>query len=139
LHEVHTAAVRTLCAKDYPLAILEGWLLNRSPDSYLAPIERGVIFVAERDSRILGFGEAAPGAVVAVYVDPTVTHQGIGATLLRSALERARQSHSGPVTVESTLNAIAFYERHGFREIKRSSVKRNHVQVPIVVMEHDAV
>jgi len=139
LHEVHTAAVRTLCADYYPAEILDGWLLNRSADGYLPPIERGAIFVAERDSTVLGFGEAAPGVVVAVYVHPSVAHQGIGSALLRYALERARQSHSGPITVESTLNASAFYARRGFREVKRSTVKRNRVEVPIVVMEHNAV
>ena len=139
LHELHTAAVRTLCAKHYSSEILDGWLLDRRPDGYLLPIERGAIFVAQRDSEVVGFCEAAPGVVVAVYVHPSVTRQGIGATLLNHALAVARGSHRGSVRVESTLNASAFYERHGFREVKRSTIKRNHVEVPIVVMEHNAV
>lgn len=139
LHELHTAAVRTLCAQHYPAEILDGWLLNRTPDGYLVPIDRGAIFVAQSDSTVLGFGEAAPGVVVAIYVHPSMTRQGIGTRLLRHALERARQANSGPVTVESTLNATAFYARSGFREIRRSTLKRNHVEVPVVVMEHNAV
>lgn len=103
------------------------------------PIDSGRIFVAESDSTVLGFGEAAPGVVVAIYVHPSMTRQGIGTRLLRHALERARKTHSGPVTVESTLNATAFYARSGFLEIRRSTVKRNHVEVPVVVMEHNAI
>jgi GNAT superfamily N-acetyltransferase len=87
----------------------------------------------------LGFGEAAPGVVVAVYVDPSVARQGIGAALVAHAIELARRNHVGPVRVESTLNARAFYARHGFLEIGRSAVTRNHVEVPIVVMEHNGV
>ena len=139
LHQLHTAAVRALCANHYSVEVLDGWLLNRSPDGYLPPIERGAIFVAERDLTILGFGEAAPGVVLAVYVHPSATHQGIGSALLNHALELARCSHIGPIRVESTLNASAFYERNGFREARRSTVRRNHVDVPIVVMEHNAV
>jgi N-acetylglutamate synthase-like GNAT family acetyltransferase len=139
LHELHTVAVRALCADHYAPEILDAWLSSRTPEGYLPPIERGAIFVAERDSSILGFGESAPGAVVAVYVHPSVVRQGVGTMLLRHALARARESHSGPVTVESTLNASAFYARRGFREVKRSTVKRNDVEVPIVVMEHRAV
>jgi hypothetical protein len=56
----------------YSAEILDGWLLNRSPDGYLPPIKSGAIFVAERNSIVLGFGEAAPGVVVAIYVDPSV-------------------------------------------------------------------
>ena len=65
LHELHTASVRTLCASHYAAEIIGGWLQNRSADGYLAPIKRGVLFVAEWDSRIIGFGEAAAGVVVA--------------------------------------------------------------------------
>jgi GNAT superfamily N-acetyltransferase len=139
LHELHTAAVRRLCAGHYSKEILDGWLLNRSADSYLPPLQRGAIFVAERDETVLGFGEAASGTVVAVYVDPSISRQGIGSLLLRYALECARDSHAGPVRVESTLNATGFYARHGFREVKRSTVQRNQVAVPIVVMEHSGV
>jgi GNAT superfamily N-acetyltransferase len=40
--------------------------------------------------------------------------------------------------VESTLNAAGFYARHGFGEIGRSTLSRNQVDVPVVVMEMPA-
>ena len=75
------------------------------------------------------------GVVVAVYVDPPGIRQGVGSALLRHALDQARLAHSGPVRVESTLNAIGFYAKHGFREIGRGTTKRGLVEVPIVRME----
>jgi GNAT superfamily N-acetyltransferase len=138
LHELHTASVRALCSEHYSSEIIDGWLQNRSAIGYLTPIERDAIFVAERDSTIVGFGEAAPGVVVAVYVAPSAVHQGIGSAILRHAIEMARRAHDGPLRVESTLNASPFYERHGFREVKRSTIKRNLVEVPMVVMEMPA-
>ena len=57
---------------------------------------------------------------------------------LRHAIEVARRGHNGSMRVESTLNASRFYERYGFREVKRSTIKRNLVEVPIVVMEMPA-
>jgi putative acetyltransferase len=95
LHELHTASVRALCTEHYSPEIIDGWLQNRSADGYLPPIERGAIFVAERDSTIVGFGEAAAGVVVAAYVDPSAIHQGIGSALLRNAIEMARRGHNG--------------------------------------------
>jgi len=113
-------------------------LLNRTPNRYLEPTERGAIFVAELNQVIVGFGEAAPGAVVAIYVDPTVVRQGIGDLILNHALKLAATGHKGPIRVESTLNASAFYARDGFEFVARSAVRRNDVEVPIVVMERHA-
>jgi hypothetical protein len=62
LHELHTTSVRALCSGHYAPEVIDGWLLNRRPQGYLAPIERGDIFVAEYGSTIVGFGEAVPGA-----------------------------------------------------------------------------
>jgi len=94
--------------------------------------------VAERGGRVVGFGEAGPGTVIAVYVDPADVLQGVGTTILRHAVALARREHEGPVRLEATLNARDFYEGAGFREIKRSTVRRNHVDIPVVVMECDA-
>jgi GNAT superfamily N-acetyltransferase len=104
----------------------------------LPPIERGAIFVADSSAVVVGFGEAAPGSVVAVYVDPWATHRGIGTAILLQALEMARRGHDGPIRVEATLNASSFYERHGFRETHRTTLRRNRVDVPVVVMEMPA-
>ena len=138
LYQLHTAAIRTVCAHYYAPEIIDGWLLGRSPAGYLPPIARRAIFVAELDHKIVGFGEAAPGAVIAVYVDPAVVGNGVGRLLLMHGIKVARRGHSGPIRVESTLNAGPFYAHHGFVEIERSAVRRNHVDVPIIVMEYRA-
>lgn len=138
LYRLHTAAIRTVCARHYSPDIIDGWLLGRSPAGYLPPIRRQAIFVADSDHKIIGFGEAAPGVVIAVYVDPRAMGNGIGRLLLMHGISVARHAHSGPIRVESTLNAAAFYAHHGFVEIERSAVRRNHVDVPIIVMEYPA-
>ena len=135
LHELHTAAVRQLCAPHYTPDIIDGWLANRTPSGYLPAIERAAIFVVEHEGRIVGFGEADAGFVVACYVEPTLARRGVGSTIMAHALTIARRGHDGPIRVEATLNAAAFYERFGFRAIARSSVRRNDVDIPVVLME----
>ncbi len=90
LNELHISSVRALCSGHYTQEILEGWLLNRTPSGYLGPISRGSIFVAELGDEIVGFGEAARGVVVAVYVDPGAAGRGIGRRILQHALAVAR-------------------------------------------------
>jgi GNAT superfamily N-acetyltransferase len=124
-----------LCSGHYPADVIEAWLANRAPDAYLGPIDRGALFVAERDGRVVGFGEAAAGTIIAVYVDPAEVRHGIGTAILRHAVSMARRGHDGPLRLEATLNARDFYERAGFREVRRSPVRRNDVDIPVVVME----
>ena len=138
LHELHTESVRALCSSHYGADVIEAWLWNRTPIGYLDPIERGALFVAERGGRVVGFGEVGPGTVIAVYVDPADVLQGVGTTILRHAVALARREQEGPVRLGATLNARDFYEGAGFREIKRSTVRRNNVDIPVVVMECDA-
>ena len=134
LHELHTTSVRTLCSGHYAPEVVDGWLLDRRPQGYLSPIERGDIFVAEYGSRIVGFGEAVPGAVIAIYVDPIAVKRGVGSTIMRHALEIAQCGHAGPIRLEATLNAVGFYRHFGFHEVERSSVCRGQIAVPCVVM-----
>lgn len=138
LHEIHTNATRTLCAPYYEASVIAGWLEGRTPAMYVPLLERGALFVAESDAGVFGFGEAAPGSVLAVYVDPHAIGRGIGTALLSFAIEVARRDHQGAIRLEATLNARSFYESRGFHETHRTSVRRNHVDIPVVAMEMPA-
>src|SRR5262245_21503426 len=135
IHELHTSSVRELCSPCYPPEIIAGWLLNRCPEGYLPGIEGGQVFVVERGDVVVGFGEATTSVILGVFVDPVAVGAGVGSAIVERALEVARQGHPGPIRLESTLNAQAFYERFGFREVKRATVLRNHVAVAVVVMQ----
>lgn len=57
--------------------------------------------MAERDGRIVGFGEPAPGTVIAVYVDSANVRQGIGSTILRHAVALPPMAYDGTVRLEA--------------------------------------
>jgi ribosomal protein S18 acetylase RimI-like enzyme len=134
---LHLSAVRALCAPHYAPEIIEGWLRGRVPEGYLPGIRSGSIFVAEADAKVVGFGESKPGEVLAVFVEPGSAGRRIGSLLLQRALSSAGAG-KGLVRVESTINAVGFYESHGFRVVGRGSLRRNDVDVPVVIMERDA-
>ncbi len=134
LHQLHTTSVRRICAPHYAPEVIDGWLANRVPEGYLPRIERGDIFVVEDGGRIVGFGEATPGVVVACYVDPAMVRRGVGSAIMEHALVIARRGHDGPIRVEATLNAAPFYARFGFGELARATLRRGEVDVPYVLM-----
>ena len=137
IHELHVNSVRALCASSYEPGTIDGWLKGRTSAGYLRGIAAGVIFVAEVESKIMGFCEAVPGEVVAVFVNPRSSRKGVGTALLLRALDISADTPR-PVRLESTLNAVSFYECFGFRQIARSSVRRSDVDVPVVIMERHA-
>ena len=137
LHELHTKSVRGLCSGHYTAEVIHGWLVNRSLHGYLPAIKRGEIFVAEHDSTVVGFGEAAEGTIRAVYVDPTSAKRGVGKALLHHALEIAGPRHVVVIRLEATLNAVGFYERFGFHARKQINVHRGSVAVPCILMERN--
>jgi GNAT superfamily N-acetyltransferase len=135
IHQLHLISVRALCAPFYETGVIDGWLGTRTPEGYLASIARGALFVAVCHGHIVGFGESSQGEIRALFVDPEWSGQGVGTALLKRAMTRAALESGQPVRLESTLNAVAFYERHGFRATERRTLRRNHVDVPVVVME----
>jgi GNAT superfamily N-acetyltransferase len=102
----------------YSADVIEGWLWNRAPSGYLGAIERGRLFVAERGARIVGFGEAAPGTVTTVYVDPTNILQGIGTVILRPALALARRERNDPVWLEAPPLIYALVLNRGGKRVR---------------------
>ncbi len=82
--------------------------------------ERFEVFVAEREEQIAGMIALAPdNTVSALYVHDAYRGQGVGKALL----DHARNEATGPVqlwTFAANRGAQAFYEREGFKEVRRT-------------------
>jgi GNAT superfamily N-acetyltransferase len=72
------------------------------------------------------------GWVDQLYVEPTMTGQGIGARLLSFA-KRRRPEGLQLWTFASNADAQRFYERHGFAEIDRSDGRDNEERAPDIL------
>lgn len=134
IHNLHTESVTKLC-NQYTNEIITGWLTNRKPEGYFDGIDQKEIYVYEREGEILGFNHAVPNEIRAVFVSPKSVKKRIGTALLTHALSRAQNDAGDIITLEATLNAVPFYEKFGFKKIKKSAVYRNNVEIPIVIME----
>src|SRR5437899_801725 len=81
---VHASSVRTLCASHYSMEQIEEWVAlihERYREIDAIALTSRMMFVAELDGDIVGFSALVENTVVAVYVDPPVTKQGIGQRL----------------------------------------------------------
>jgi len=94
--------------------------LEAHPDAIHLPmdqIERGEVFVAELDGRVVGFSAilAEHGHVEldGLFVEPDMWRSGIGAALVDRAVHEARQRGMSMMVIANPA-ALQFYERCGF-------------------------
>ncbi len=94
----------------------------------VAASEANHLFVAEADGRVVGTYQLTVlpgiaergrtrGKIESVHVDPTLRGTGVGAVMMRHALEVARQVGIGLIELSSNksrTDAHRFYERLGF-------------------------
>ncbi|RWR09177.1 GNAT family N-acetyltransferase [Sinirhodobacter populi] len=118
LYDVTARSIQGLGKQHYSDDQLAGWMGERTAEYYETMIEKGKVFIAEERGEILGFVDADPGEVTRLFLLPEAAGLGLGARLLKLGVAAATKDHSGPVRVESTLNAQGFYERHGFKPIR---------------------
>jgi GNAT superfamily N-acetyltransferase len=136
IFEVHQSSVRQLCERDYCPQQIAMWLDGRSPDVYLEAIRKQALWVAVGDA-MAGFVEVDGAEVSKLFVAGAYAFHGVGAQLLQVALERIAAGGAPSAYLESTVTAVKFYERHGFRTVGHGFFSRGNsaVRIEIVKME----
>ena len=134
LDALHKASVRALCAKAYSARQIEAWLGGRSPADYCRAMIAGErMFVVERDGLVVGFASIKGERLRGLYVDP-VHGRGAGPLLLGRAEQHVREEGAAVLSLQATLNAVAFYQRHGFVADRNNSVVRGGRELAVVDM-----
>ncbi|MCU9849971.1 GNAT family N-acetyltransferase [Defluviimonas sp. WL0024] len=119
--EITRDSVAGLAGDFYSEQQIINWMGERTPEFYENLISHGRMFVAVReDGRAVGFVDTVPGEVTRMFILPEAAGQGLGSHLLALGIAKASEGFSGPITVEATLNAVRFYEKHGFVALHRS-------------------
>lgn len=124
----HHAAVCGTAHDYYPPDVLEAWAVPLTDDSYQRVREEiaddaMVVVVADVNSRVTGFGMIVPGdeELRAVYVEPSFGRQGVGTAILQRLEEAACARDVARLNLSSSINAEAFYAKHGYETIERTT------------------
>ncbi|MGB1035479.1 MAG: GNAT family N-acetyltransferase [Primorskyibacter sp.] len=94
-------------------------------------IDRGWVHVAQTD-RVVGFVARHDHDILALYVTAQARGAGIGAALLTTAKDKAKQGQS-PLrlwTFQANTGAQQFYLREGFAEVQRTDGAGNDEGLP---------
>ena len=125
----HDAVLNT--ARDYYSPdVLDAWAVKLT-DSSCEQVRQEiadaglVVVVADFQSRVAGFGMIVPGdeELRAVYVDPAFGRQGVGTAILQCLEQTARERGVARLNLSSSINAEAFYGKHGYEVVERTTLR----------------
>lgn len=135
---LHVRSVRELAAGHYSHEQIKAWVKGIESKNYLGPIAEGRMLVAEaQDGRLAGFAIYEPEScrLGLLYVSPDFARQGVGRLLVQAVEVEARSTGARRVWLDSSLNALRFYEKLGFTEIERTTNEWQGVRFPRIKME----
>ena len=134
--ELFTDSVRELCKYDYEQKTIDLWVASKTVDSRLQFINNDSLWVAELGGEIAGYLISIPGEILALFVGSSYTGKGIGLALGKWGIEIAKGDGLRDVKLESTITAVDFYKKLGFRETTRGyySHDNSDLKLPIVNM-----
>lgn len=134
IRDVHLASIDGLAGQCYDDEQVAAWAHDRDPESY--PIESPETFflVAERGDRIVGFGWMKPEAddyfqttveveITAVYIHPSVARQNVGSRIYEELEAYARLENIRSLGLWASLNAVSFYESHGYTVVTEHTLE----------------
>lgn len=134
--ELFYNTVHTVNAEDYTGEQLDAWA-DGNPDlvKWDQSFQAHQTLIAEEDDRIVGFADIdRTGYLDRLYVHREYQGQGI-ATLLCDLLEELTEGNV--ITVHASITANPFFERRGYRTVKRQQVERRGILLTNYIMEKD--
>lgn len=134
IRDVHVASIEELGTETYSQEQVAAWARGCESAGYTSAITSDQLefIVAETDDGIVGFGSLklappdgyeapADAEITGVYVHPSVVRTGVG-TRLYTELERRARTHDVQLLgLSASLNAVPFYESHGYERVRTYS------------------
>ena len=144
--DLFTDTVRYVNIRDYSLEQVAAWA-PQPPDlaRWRERIASLILWVAESDSRIIGFcGLGADGHVDLLYVDYRFQRQGVARYLYQQVEAEARRCGICHLFTEASITARPFFESMGFGSLQeqrvelRGSVFQNYKMEKHITMPNHA-
>jgi putative acetyltransferase len=125
---IRIAAINELATVAYSEQQVRAWLAGPSAGDYEAAIANKIILVEEVHGNVLAFAQLDDkhGVVERMYVSPQHARQGAGTRLLRALEVIAREKGLAMLSLDATLNAVAFYTSIGYASVALCEHKLQH-------------
>ena len=126
IHRVHKASIEKLCAASYSPTIIEAWASNPNMDRYAKILGPGFkCLLATKQGVVCGYGsiDITKSLLASLFIHPDHAGGGVGALLLHALEAAAVEQGLTNLSIESSLNAKKFYEKHGYEAHKTGKTR----------------
>jgi len=134
---VHRDTVVEVNSKTYPPATIEEWLAEITEDNVRGQFDNSIWIVAEDKGKVVGFGQYSldAGEIYQINVPPDLAGKGYGRAIY-DHIENDFIAHKAhKISLNSTLNAVDFYKKMGFKPTGKIDFKLDSETVEMVKME----
>ncbi|MGJ3352660.1 GNAT family N-acetyltransferase [Providencia sp. Je.9.19] len=121
---IRNQAIRAGCQTSLTREIIDAWTPNTMPESYRTMVKNNPFFVVDNkngEAISTGFLNLTENSVDAIFTLPEYSGQGAAGLILNAIKTEAIQRGIKQLTLDSTLNAEKFYQRHGFISVRYDS------------------
>lgn len=144
---VNRESITELADQSYDADQISAWANAVDPELY--PVDSGDTYflVAEEGEQIIGIGwmttepddyfhAPVDSEITGVYVAPDAVGRGVG-TRLYNKLERfATERNVASLGLWASLNAISFYEKHGYERVTDQTLEyQDEIELPVLEMQ----
>ena len=107
-------AVRGTASHDYDPEQIESWVAV-DVEAWGCRRASAETLVADRDGQLVGFTDVNhDGYIDMMFVDPDAARTGVASALLNHTIDLVRRRGGRELTVQASITARLFFERHGF-------------------------
>jgi len=120
--DVHRKSIYGLCKEFYTQEQMEIWTSMFNTKIFNEGIKNSnnIGIVATQDNRIVGYGffNLEDREIKGMYLIPEVIKKGVGQMILTRLELIAKEHNLDKLVLNSTLNAVVFYEKCGYHKIR---------------------
>ncbi len=122
---------------DYSPQEIEAWKGADTPEKAQERIQdkNRYVCVAVEKNEIVGVGSLKGDEITAIYVKSSYVGKGVGSLLLHHIEKIAKQQGNTELSMDSSLTAVKFYEKHGYEKDRNSCHQADDVKLNCVVMK----
>lgn len=117
LWHVRNLAIRAGCQSSYDAEVIARWTPDAMPESYRHVIVDNPFYVIEDEQGEIvasGYLDLEANSVEAIFTVPAATGKGLAGRIIAAIKDDARGRGMSRLTLSSTPNAQAFYQKQGF-------------------------
>lgn len=121
---------------EYTRAQQQAWAFSAQDTArWKQKLQRYYTLVATQETTITGFGSIdSTGYIDFLFVLPSFQNQGVGSLLYDGLESWAKQNELPVISLDSSLDAAAFFRSKGLRKVKEQEIWRQEEQLKNIIM-----